>query len=91
MFLSYKNVKKFHGGNKDINATYIVHDQGRQVPLEHLEVEKELGIFFDRKLSLRDHITKEVNIANRNLGCIFRSFTYMDKENVFTSPWLGHI
>ena len=24
--------------------------------------------------------TKKVNIANRNLGCIFRSFTYMVKE-----------
>ena len=45
-----------------------------------VEVEKDLGIYFDSKLSFREHITKKVNIANRNLGCIFRSFTYMDKE-----------
>ena len=31
MFLNYKKCKKFHVGNKDINATYIMHDQGQQV------------------------------------------------------------
>ena len=80
MFFNYKKCKKFHVGNKDINATYIMHDQGQPVSLEQVEVEKDLGIYFDSKLSFREHITKKVNIANRNLGCIFRSFTYMDKE-----------
>ena len=38
----------------------------------------DMGVFIDEKLNFREHITKKVNIANRNLGIIFRSFTYMD-------------
>ena len=46
-------------GNKDINATYIMHDQEQPVSLEQVEVEKDLGIYFDSKLSFRDLITKK--------------------------------
>ena len=67
MFFNYKKCKKFHVGNKDINATYIMHDQGQPVFLEQVEVEKDLGIYFDSKRSFRDHITKKVNIANREI------------------------
>ena len=80
MFFKYKKCKKFHVENRDINSTYKMHDQGQPVSLEQVEVEKDLGIYIDRKTSFRDHITKKVNIANRNLGRIFRLFTYMDKE-----------
>ena len=76
MFFNYKNVKKLHVGNKDISATYVMHDQGQPVHLEQVEVDKDFGVYIDS----RDHITKKVNIANRNLGTIFRSFTYIDKE-----------
>ena len=49
--------------------------------IKRVESEKDLGVFnIDEKLNFRDHIAKKVNIANRNLGIIFRSFTYMDKE-----------
>ena len=59
MFFNYKKCKKFHVGNKDINATYIMHDQGQPVSLEQVEVEKDLGIYFDSKLSFRDYITQK--------------------------------
>ena len=71
-----------------------MHDQGQPVSLEQVEVEKDLGIYFDSKLSFREHITKKVNIANRNLGCIFSSFTYMDKEmflHLFKSLVMPHL
>ena len=57
--LTIKKCKKFHVGNKDINATYIMHDQGQPVSLEHVEVEKDLGIYFASKLSFREHFTKK--------------------------------
>ena len=57
MFFNYKKCKKFYVGNKDINAT--MHDQGQPVSLEQVEVEKHLGIYFDSKLSFREHITKK--------------------------------
>ena len=61
MFFNYKKCKKFHVtvGNKDINATYIMHDKGQPVSLEQVEVEKDLGIYFDSKLSFREHITNK--------------------------------
>ena len=47
MFFNYKNVKKFHVGNKDINATYIMHGHGQPVSLEQVEVEKDiLPVFY---------------------------------------------
>ena len=41
---------------------------------------KDLGVIIDDKLKFREHITHKVNVANRNLGIIFRTFTYMDKK-----------
>ena len=46
-------------GNKDINATYIMHDQGQPVSLEQVEVEKDLGIYFDSKLSSESILQKK--------------------------------
>ena len=36
-----------------------MHNQGQPVSFEQVEVEKDLGIYFDSILSLRDHITKQ--------------------------------
>ena len=38
----YKKCKKFHVGNKDISATYVMHDQCLQISLEQVEDEKDL-------------------------------------------------
>ena len=57
-------------------------------------VKSEKGVFFYEKLNFRDHITKKVNIANRDLEIIFRSFTYMDKEmflNLYKSMVRPHV
>ena len=34
----------------------------------------------DRKLNFRQHIDKKVSIANRILGIIYRTFTYLNPE-----------
>ena len=34
----------------------------------------------DKALNFSEHISSKINKANRNLGHIFRTFTYMDKE-----------
>ena len=39
--------------------------------IKRVESEKDLGVFIDERLNFREHITKKVNIANRNLGIIF--------------------
>ena len=62
--------------------------------IKRIESEKDLGVFIDEKLNFREHITKKVNIVNRNLGIIFRAFTYMGTEmllNLYKSMVRPHI
>ena len=59
-----------------------------------MKAEKDLGVTIDDKLKFREHITQKVNIANRNLGIIFRTFSYMDKEmflNLYKSMVRPHL
>ena len=48
--------------------------------IEKVSSEKDLGVIVDQVLNFSEHISGKVNKANRNLGMIFRTFTYMDKE-----------
>ena len=48
----------------------------------------------DKSLSFGEHISSKISIANRNLGLIFRTFTYMDKDmflNLFKSLVRPHL
>ena len=63
---------------------------GQQVELEKFKNEKDLGVIID----FRDHITSKVNIANRNVGIIFRTFTYIYQEmflNLYISIIRPHL
>ena len=93
----FYNTDKCHhvliGENTEASKYEMVSGQKRNT-MKRDESEKDLGVFIDEKLNFRDHITKKVNIANRNLGIIFRSFTYMDKVmflNLYKSMVRPHI
>ena len=47
--------------------------------LEFIEKEKDLGVISDNNLKLSIHIINQVNKANRVMGLIRRSYTYLDK------------
>ena len=51
--------------------------------LENLESEKDLGVIIDTSLSFGENISSKISTANRNLGLIFRTFTFMDKVMLF--------
>ena len=40
--------------------------------------EKDLGVIIDMSLKFTEHINNKANKAYRNVGLIFRTFTYMD-------------
>ena len=42
--------------------------------------EKDLGVIIDNKLTFDSHIQEAINRANRILGLIKRTFSYLDKE-----------
>ena len=50
--------------------------------IEKVANEKDMGVIIDSKLTFRDQITSKVNLANRNLGIIFRTYTFLDTEIV---------
>ena len=50
------------------------------VPIEKVKEEKDLGVMIDSKLNFRQHISKKVSKANRNLEIIHRTFTYLSQE-----------
>lgn len=49
-----------------------------QQELEHVDIEKDLGVSFDSNLTFEQHISAKVNKANSIVGLIRRSFTYLD-------------
>ena len=66
----------------------------QEIELEKMKNEKDLGVIIDQNLTFRDHMNSKVNTANRNLGIIFRTFTYIDEEmflNLFKSIVRPHI
>ena len=51
-------------------------------------------MIFDQKLKITEHINSKVNKANRNVGLIFRTFTFMDKGmflNLYKSVVRPHL
>ena len=54
--------------------------------IEKLANEKyiHVGVIIDSKLTFRDHIASKINLANINLGIIFRAFTFLDTEMFLT-------
>lgn len=53
----------------------------RETCLKLEEEEKDLGIIVDNKLNFRQHIQTAVNKANRILGTIRRTYTYLNERS----------
>ena len=71
-------------GNLDTEFRYKMTTNEGKVAIERVTSEKDLGVTVDSKLKFREHINHKVSIANRNLGIIFRTFTYLAKEMFLT-------
>ena len=94
MFYNTDKCHRFHIGENTEASKYEIGSGDNRSTIKRVESEKDLGISIDKKLNFHEHITKKVNIANRNLGIIFRSFTYMGKEmflNLYKSMVRSHI
>lgn len=94
MFFHNKKCHHMHIGNQDTAAKYEMTQGEEKIEIERVKSEKDLGVIMDNKLNFREHITKKVNIANRNLGIIFRTFTFLDKDmflNLYKSIVRPHI
>ena len=48
------------------------------VNLQRTREEKDLGVIIDEELTFEKHISEKVNLANRNMGIIRRTFQFLD-------------
>ena len=64
-----------HIGKHDRGIKYTMASNNHEIELEKVDSEKDLEVIIDQNLIFRDHI-------NKNLGIIFRTFTFIDEEKV---------
>ena len=70
-----------HGQKPNWSIRYYANTTGdNNYRKESVDSEKDLGVIIDKSLSVGEHISSKIFIANRNLGLIFRTFTFMDKD-----------
>ena len=80
MRFNFTKCHHMHIGKHNTGTKYTMQDGNDTFELETVKSEKDLGVTIDCNLSFRDHINSKVNLANRNLGIIFRTFTFLDEE-----------
>ena len=56
----------------------MLDNNGQLQAVARTETEKDLGVTIDKELSFNDHISTQVNKANRALGALKHTFKYMD-------------
>ena len=69
-------------GSRNKCCKYVMEKEGESVELERTSVEKDLGVYIDDDLKLSKHAETQVNKANKLLGLIRRSLTYLDLTSV---------
>ena len=94
MLFDFKKCKHLHIGSRHDSVTYTMDSGQDVIEIEKITSEKDLCVIVDQALNFSEHISTKVSKANRNLGIIFRTFTYMDKQmflNLCTSIVRPHL
>lgn len=83
LFFNAEKCKVLHIGKDNPKFEYELTDKdGNIKALDHVEFEKDLGIYVQDNLKFDRHISLTVNRANRLAGLIKRSFSYLDEETL---------
>ena len=66
-------------GNSDVDRrTYTMGTD--QHKLSEIQVEKDIGVFIDEKLSFESHMEEKIDKANAIMGTIRRTYDYLDEK-----------
>ncbi len=86
MTFNVNTCKHMHLGNrmKTPNKYNMKDANNKLTQINQVDKEKDLGVTFQNNLKFNQHISEKISKANRNLGLIFKTFTYMDKEMFLT-------
>ena len=80
MVFNVKKCKTMHIGQTQASEYYMKDSAAKICQIQTCKNEKDLGVIFDEKLNFDVHINSKVNLANRNLGLIIKTFTYLDTD-----------
>ena len=80
MTLNSQKCKHMHIGKGDQNNINLLlkHVEEQDIEITQVNEEKDLGVTFDKSMTFSTHIQISINKANKILGLIFRTYTYMD-------------
>ena len=84
MCFNYNKCKHLHIGNNELNIEYCMSTDSETFKKLNVNSENDLGLIVDRGLKFSEHINKKISKANKMLGLIFKSFTFMDKDMFVT-------
>ena len=76
---NYNKCNHMHLGKHRNFSKYFMSVNGEQTEINQVPEQKDLGVIIDDKLNFKPHIQAMVKKANRNLGIIKRTFSYLDK------------
>ena len=68
-----------HIGPNETTEYFTKDSNNIYTTITEVDQEKDLGVIFDKKLNFNTNISTKVNIANRNLGLISKTFVFMDQ------------
>ena len=73
--------KVLHAGKKNPNFNYVMKTERGISEMDVCEEEKDLGVIFDGGLRFDSHIQSSINKANKIIGIIRRSFSFLNKDS----------
>ena len=81
LFFNSDKCKIMHIGNNYPKFSYKMLDKNNNIAdIKTVDHEKDLGVIFQEDLKSEHHISYTVNKANKILGLVKRSFTYLNKR-----------
>ena len=85
MIFNVEKCKVMHIGRENPRFEYEMTDkQGSTKVLKSVEIEKDLGVYVQENLKFDKHISLTINRANKLVGLIKRTFSYLDQETLLT-------
>ena len=86
--------KRLHMGPNNPEFEYSLPEGENSTKLEQTTAEKDLGVWVDKQLDFSRHVEEQAGKANRILGMIRSSFTYLDTptlRKLYTSLVRPHL
>ena len=80
LYFNVDKCKVLHIGRNNPCLDYKMNVNDSTCKVKECKEEKDLGVTFDDNLSFDNHINNCINKANKMIGLIRRSFSFLDKD-----------